>query len=252
MRVALVYIHVVNPEANSTELYLACSKRFAATYYLFPPGLEHDLFVVSCQGQGKLPPLDIFAPLPVNYEVYDGGGWDIGAYQMMARKLDHDFVVFATSRVHLHKPGWLHRIVNCREQFGEGLYGNSGSYEHCSLWRTDIRNEPVRNPHIRTEFFGCNPAIMRTYPMAINSRHTSFQFESDRNSLTNFYISKGLETRVATWDGCYRIPDWRTPPNIFRRGDQSNLLVWDRHTDIYHGAEPHVKAELAAVTGDFA
>jgi hypothetical protein len=38
---------------------------------------------------------------------------------------------------------------------------------------------------------------------------------------------------MVTWDGEWRRKDWRTPQNIFRRGDQSNLLVCDHHTEIY-------------------
>jgi hypothetical protein len=36
-----------------------------------------------------------------------------------------------------------------------------------------------------------------------------------------------------TWDGDYDLPEWRKPDNIFRRGDQSNLIVRDRHADAY-------------------
>ena len=55
---------------------------------------------------------------------------------------------------------------------------------------------------------------------------------------------EGLQTRLVTWDGSYDLPDWRKPPNIFRRGDQSNLIVRDRHADAYTVSDAEGKAKL--------
>jgi hypothetical protein len=48
--------------------------------------------------------------------------------------------------------------------------------------------------------------------------------------------------------GGNRFPHWRKPENIFRRGDQSNLLVWDRHTEIFAKASEEERAKLAKLS----
>jgi hypothetical protein len=43
------------------------------------------------------------------------------------------------------------------------------------------------------------------------------------------------------------MPDWRKPPNIFRRGDQSNCLLFDHHCDTYAAASQEERARLEAM-----
>jgi hypothetical protein len=121
----------------------------------------------------------------------------------------------------------LKRFVEARKQFGEGLYGSAGSFEV--------------SPHIRCCFFGCNPKIFNEYPHEIGTREKTFQFECGRLNFTRWFKGKAF---MVTWDGVYEQPDWRKPPNIFRRGDQSNLIAWDKHSKVYASASPRGKKIL--------
>lgn len=234
--VALVFPFVVNPLSKDQEHRMVseastslerrkefddCSRRFVETYTQFPPDYPHKLYVV-CSGSRDKGCEDIFSGIKVEYDQYDGGGWDIGSEQYMARRIPEQFIVSMTTRTHFARRGWLRRIMEARCQYGEGLYGSSGSYE--------------RSPHIRTAFYGVDAWIFREYPHVIDNREKGFRFESGEWSFTKFVESIGYPTLMVTWDGCYQPRDWRKPKNVFRSGDQSNLIACDRHTLMYSQA----------------
>lgn len=69
-------------------------------------------------------------------------------------------------------------------------------------------------------------------------------FESCQGGFTDWCVKRGYPVRMVTEAETYEPKDWRKPANIFRRGDQSNCLVWDRHTDIYARANLEEKHGL--------
>lgn len=69
-------------------------------------------------------------------------------------------------------------------------------------------------------------------------------FESGAWNFSKWYEDMGYQVWMVTWDGMYARADWRTPENVFRKGDQSNLLVSDRHTALYAEADANTKAYL--------
>ena len=223
LKTTFVYLHI----AHNPEEYVQHSERFVETYLQYPPGIEHDLVVVVCGAALDQKAKDIFAPLKCTFIECLQGGWDVSYHQRMAKIIDADFMVGCTSRTYFWKAGWLKRFVEAREQFGEGLYGSAGSFEV--------------SPHIRCCFFGCNPKIFREYPHEIDTRKKTGQFECGKLSFTRWFKGKAF---MVTWDGVYRQPEWRIPPNIFRRGDQSNLIAWDKHSRIYANASPRKKKIL--------
>ena len=93
------------------------------------------------------------------------------------------------------------------------------------------------------------PHVVRGYPHEVLTREDTWRFEvfgfpPENINFTQWVRSKGLQTRLVTWDGVYDLPDWRKPPNIFRRGDQSNLIVKDRHCEAYEVSDAEGKAKL--------
>lgn len=234
MKIALCYPYIV----NKADKYRPDLKRFCKTLEELHPGHDYNLMLELCGG--------------VHYESgdeyvfgdmmgwggveYFGGGWDIGTHQHMANSMpyEYDFMICCCAHTFFHREGWLARMASAREQFGPGLYGAMCSYEN--------------NPHVRTCFFGFDPGILRDYPLVINSREKSMEFESGKLPVgfTPWVESRGLPVKMVAWDGVYDRADWRKPANIFRRGDQSNCLVWDRHTVLYQNATPEAKAATEA------
>ena len=219
-----------------------CAKRFVDTYRQFPPQIDHELLVVGCNGTGLDAIWRVFKDVSSRFETYHGRGRDCGAGQTIAHKVDCDFLVLANAGVYFHRDGWLRRFAEARMEHGEGLYGASASYESYpySLGRL--------NPHIRTAFYGCNPKTFRQYPFKIDTHEKCFKFESGEWKFLQWFEDRGEPSLLVTWDGCYQKQDFRKPPNVFRKGDQSGNIVYDRHTEIYELANWETRRELEAKT----
>lgn len=224
MRVALNYLHVIGkstPEAPDPAYYAPFHNRFWKTYREFKPAIPHELHVTFC-GPGS----------EGRTHSYTGGGWDIGAHQHAAKEIDADFIVFLATPVYFWKHGWLERLVEARQRFGDGLYGPMASYENA--------------PHVRTSCFGTSPALMASWPTLVDNREKCAAFESwPPLNFSRHVMKLGKPVKMVTQDECYDWTDWRKPENIFRRGDQTNTLVRDRHWDIYHDADPAGKEKLS-------
>lgn len=253
MRIVVLYLHVSaksDPSAPDPSYYLPYSLRFARTFEQYPPGIDHELVVVSCGKPIGEDQMHLYRHITDRYECYEGTGWDLGSYQAIAKTLDCDWVVCLATPVYFHREGWLKRFAEAFDQHGDGLYGAMASYEN--------------NPHIRTSAFAFKPDRMREYPNLIDSREKCFWFECGCDSkgkpthmdwcFTDWFLMNHKKPPLmVTWDGIYFMKDWRMPVNIFRRGNQSNCLVLDRHCEIYANSTPEEKAvlERLADTGHY-
>lgn len=172
-----------------------------------------------------------------NLRPYSGRGADIGAHQQAAFQCDDEVMVCLSTRVHFHRAGWLKRLMDCWDEFGPGLYGTAATREPGRLC-------------LRTHCYMMGSYDFQRYPHVINSRPRGHFFEwgyrNPDGSLTDWYQSLGGMTRVVYWDSCSDV-EWLAQDNIFRRGDQSNLLVWDRHTELWKNSSEHEKAVLATM-----
>lgn len=235
MTVDLVYIHVARPEV--ADEFNEAARKFVATYREQPAGQEHKLFIVFCNGDPTPEMEAIYEGLDCAHRPYNGPGMDVGAQQAASRTTNGEFIVSANSRVFFHRAGWLKRMMECREEHGPGVYAAMASFEGCPL------GQVWPNPHLRTAFYGMDSKLWLEFPHTVNSRDDSFRFESGEWNIANWCEAQGYQARLVTWDGCWERKDWRTPPNLFRRGDQSNCIVWDRHNEIF-AANPGAHAHL--------
>jgi hypothetical protein len=227
-KVDLAYIFVLGyPE------FLEQAKRFVASYTDFPPQHPHDTIVVCNNGIPNQEEMDIFKPLPgVRFLHRDNSGHDIGGYIAAAKTSNADVLVCLGASVHFFREGWLKRMMEAWFKHGPGLYGSQSSFEV--------------TPHINTTGFWCEPNLLAYYPYTVTTREDRYNFEhgcynrciniaqpdthKDR-VLWRMNKLSGSKTMLVTWDGEYEWWDWRLPKNILRRGDQTNLLLWWKHTD---------------------
>ena len=180
---------------------------------------DHRLHVVFNGSEPSAENLALFDGLDIESHRHDNTGWDIGAFQTAALEIDCDLIVCLGTNSHFKRAGWLRRMIESVEAHGDGLYGSSASYE--------------RDPHIRTTAFWCDPMLIRAYPKPVRTFDDRYEFEASPSSITRLAEHVGLGCWFVTWDGEYPKPEWRTPPNIFRRGDQSNSLVFDRYFEVF-------------------
>lgn len=212
---------------------MAC--RFVASYGVYPPGVEHNTVVISNGGKPTNLMQSICAPLPkLEWFVHDDKGWDVGGFIALAPKLDCDFAVWMGGISWFQRAGWMLRMVQAWQKRGPGLYGSLASYQ--------IR------PHIVTSGFWCSPKLVAEYPVKVETHAQRGEFEHGQDSLTMRAYRSGLPVMLVTWDGEWTMPEWRTPKNIFRRGDQSNCLTYYRHTDLYESATDQQRRNLEAVS----
>lgn len=235
MKVAVVYLHVIglNDGFDSfTEqvsgTYQQSADRFAQTYKANPAGIEHDLIVVGAKGDASI--LPTWNGMGASFIRYDGEGWCTGAHQHVCRQIEHDMVVLNCARTHFFRGGWLKRIVDCWNEFGPGIYGTMSNAE--------------QSMHLRTNCYAISPKFLADYAISFGSRQDTLDFEHGKWNVSAHFRKVGMPSKLVTWDGCWSFEDWRTPGNIFRRGDQSNCIVLDRHTQIYHNAPDYEKRRL--------
>lgn len=221
---------VVIVRVNSKPEYEHGAQRWLAAYKKFKPEIPHNVVVINryCEPTDKSFS-DIATPIR-----YDGGGWDCGAWKFAAQNLPADLLICFNSSTYVTGPGWLERFVSAVEQHGEGLYGPLASYEIC--------------PHIRTPCMVFSPRVMNGYPRPVDTREDTYRFESmgypdGTPNVTQWARQQGYPTMQVTWSGVYPQEQWRKP-NVFRDGDQSDLIVWDRHCEAYAISDAAGKAQL--------
>jgi len=105
---------------------------------------------------------------------------------------------------------------------------------------------PFPNYHVRTNaFMASRDTLSRVRIGPVLFKLSAFMFESGRDSLTNQLMRLGLRPMMVGRDGTgYEKEHWHVA-NVFRQGNQENLLVADNQTDLYAMADAGGRAELS-------
>jgi hypothetical protein len=230
----VVYILVLN-----NPVCLEWAKRFVDSYVKFPPKYAHITTIVCNCGSPGQKEKDLFKPLPeVQFLQHDNSGYDLGGFIAAAKQSTADMMVCFGSHAHFWKAGWLARMVQARLKHGPGVYGSNTSFQEM--------------PHLNTTSFWCDPVLLASYPWPVVTDKDRYSFEQDKRNpdrpFWRFVHSLGKRALLVTWDGEYEWPDWRKPPNIFRRGDQSNMLVFWKWSDHWLGSNQEAKTWVSFVT----
>lgn len=229
LRIAIVYACPVDRD----EQLERGMKRFIRTYTAYRPTIEHSLHVYFNGSSASQDDRELFEGIADEFHSHDNSGWDIGTFIRAARELPCDMLVCFGTYTYFTRSGWLERMAEAFRERGDGLYGASASYES--------------TPHIRTAGFWCNPELVRAYPRRVRNYADRYEFEHGVRSITSLAASLGLGCWMVTWDGAYPKEQWRQPRDIYRRGDQSNALYFDRSFDMFEAFDPVLKDEYSAL-----
>lgn len=226
MKPTVVFVRV-----NAKPEYEEGAQRWAESYRRFRPEMEHDLIIVNRYTDAPNSSLDDLGAMEIRY---DEKGWDCGTWKFVAKYVPSPFLVCFNSSTIIQGPGWLERFIGAVERNGAGIYGPLASYEIV--------------PHIRTPCMAFTPEVMNAFPQEVTSREDTYRFEScgypdGTPNVTQWARSKGFQTRLVTWSGDFDQPEWKQP-NVFRQGDQSDLMVLDRHCAAYEVSDAAGKAQL--------
>lgn len=224
------------------ELFRPFVQRFTDTLRQFDPGCEYELAAIvnsraetldDASGE-QIELVKMMEGLPWIRWHYRGAGADIGSFQWFAKQqTENAFMVCCVTRVYFWKAGWLLRLVDSQGRIGLGLYGTSSSKEG---GRT----------HVCTRCYAMCSEEFKNYPHEISSRDQGVFFEVGNGCLTEWFTSHGKPAVVVTWSGGYSV-DFKPFKNTFRNGDQSDMLVFDKHSDSYREADETEKCRLEAL-----
>lgn len=220
-----------NRTDRTVDEFTECAWKFSLTYRQFPPGADHQLVVVFVRGQPTDDDRAIWKGVPCRF-VHHQQDWAWTIQTTLANE-PCDFMVFLVTRSYFHRAGWLKRIVDARQKHGDGLYGSMASFAGSPL-----QTHPAPNPHLRGTMWGFDRETIRQFPWTIRTPQDEYKLECGEWNIANWYESIGKPAMLVTFDGEYLKPEWDKPENTFLKGDQSNLLNWDRHTDAYRFGKP--------------
>lgn len=226
MKICLAYVVVSNGPVS-----IDYAARFAATYHEYPPDYPHDTIILCNGGPVRLELALVFTGLKAKLLPRPNDpGFDVSAYIEISRKLyaDYDAMFCCGESVYFHRAGWLKRLAQVWDKFGPGMYGPLSSN--------------ALSPHLNTTAFLCPPSLLRQYPENFRTRSDRYEFEHGKRSIWRRAVELHLPVRLVTWDGEWEPQRWREPDNILWRGDQSNCLVWETHTDSWFHADAAKKA----------
>jgi hypothetical protein len=178
---------------------------------------------------------------------------DLTAYRQVAGFISDNAVCFLNSSSTILADGWLAALTRNFARVGIGLVGATGSYESplsgAALPRRLLRTgryPPFPNPHVRTNTFMLDPALMlelRWPP--VTTKRAAWELESGNRSMTRQIEARGLGALVVGRDGeGYTRERW-AESRTFRCDEQQNLLVSDNRTRQYAEAGPRLRRKLA-------
>lgn len=215
---------------NVWDLFDFYVYRFVKSFKAHPPGADYELILTCNWGEPTDEIHKLFYGTKAKFIPYYGGGCQIGAQQAVASTLDEGFIIGFTTHAWFHRAGWLDRLMKVRREQGPGLYGVCPSLEG--------------KAHLRTSCYGMDAGMWHQYPRTVESREDCSRFECGDWCLSEWFINaSGMNVPIVYWDSVQGISD--AVPNGYRDGNQEQLLVWDRHTDIYEDADDVEKKRLS-------
>lgn len=224
LNISVVYVYPVSG-------YEAKAKRFIASYKSKPAGIRHSLVVVTNGGPASDHTKRLFEDLSPTFFQHDNSGWDIGAYISVSKHLKCDMMLCIGADTHFSKAGWLKHFAEVWVKHGPGMYGSASSFE--------IR------PHLNTSGFAISPKMLSSYPNRVVDRRSRYEFEWGKGAMWRRVRKAGQKVLMITADGGeWELDQWRTPPNIYRSGDQSNCWIFFSHSDEYAIASASEKLNM--------
>jgi hypothetical protein len=230
---------IKRPSVNVVYIYLPGDEEHKRWAHRFVFSINHHRpaisykFTVICNGP-KFDGKEVFAPMG-KYDVFhhDDTGWDIGGYIAFSKVCKDDIMYCMGGTAYVRTDAWLERPLESWDKHGPGMHGTLATFE--------IR------PHINTSGFLTTPSLLSAYPFPVATKQHRYEFEHGFGSFWMMVNRAGLQTLLVTHCGEYSWPDWRHPPNIYRRGDQTNLLTHFRHTDNYAAANPQMRGFMESM-----
>jgi hypothetical protein len=218
MKVAVVFIY---PE-NGGNGHLDRAIKFIASYNAHPAGYVHDSVIICNGGKADDQTRFLFESMPnCQFLEHDDSGFDIGGFQLAARSVPCDLMVFCGGNSYFRGAHWLARIVNVYQTYGDGLYGCTGN-------QGDSRFNVF--PHVRTTGFWCSPKLVNDHPLRVTNNAQRYPYEHGPEGLTTWTLRQQKPVWIAGWNEVKPLHDCDSMRGGFHNASQENIIIGDRLT----------------------
>lgn len=217
--ITVLYIHV-----PGDHFFVDKTRRFVETYLSNPPGIDHNMVIVS-QRREPFPDMkELFDRLgPHDVWLHDNRAYDISAFQQYSRICRAQMLMCLSGTTYLRRPGWLKRAWDIFQKYnGRGLFGACGN-------RGDLGRGA--HAHLRTSSIWFNPSVLNGYPYEIDDVGKRYPFEHGPYNFTLWCRGLGLPTVEVDFSQHHDWGDWGMNRRGFHQLDQYDLLVGDRNTE---------------------
>jgi hypothetical protein len=246
------------------RLGIAPFRRFLESYGIHRSGLKHDLLIIF-QGSFRRSGLSEYHKLLDGYGYKSmfrhNVGYDIRAYWSAAGKFNYEYFCFLNSHSIILDDDWLEKMYSHIIVKNVGLVGPTGSWESpysislmgpsekkrpfyrailspywWRIWQEIYKYyyDPFPNYHIRTSAFMISRELInRIRCNFFYNKASTVRFECGKSGLSKQIMKMNLRLLVVGKDGIgYEKEEWYNS-NTFRKGNQENLLILDKHTNDY-------------------
>jgi len=256
--IAVLYLVRNNPVES-----LGLLQRFLVSYKQFPSGLEHDLIIIFKGFEDDQDLLQKHVEYLQNFRyqsiLIDDFGFDHRTYFSAIKQYKTKYYCLLNSFTRILDSDWLFKLYSNLTKSGVGIVGVTGSYES---QYTNIIGEPDVTPeklekhkkyfnpypsyHIRSTGYMISADTINNLKLPrFVTKMDSYRFESGKDSLTNQIFRMGLDALVVDKNGVgYQKENW-AESETFRYRWQDNLLIADKHTQIYQNMDLTEKKRIA-------
>lgn len=204
------------------------AQRFVDSYLKHPPLHDHKMVVISNGGPPSGRAVAQFTWIKGTRIIHrlENAGMDIAAYQLAATIVCCDLMVFFGGSSYIRGPGWLLRMVNAYETYGDGLYGCTGNQGDSRL----VNGGQIERiwPHVRTTGFWCNPRLINDHPLRVTENSQRYPYEHGAGGLTTWTLSQKKPVMIVGWNDVRALHECDSMPGGFHQGNQENIIVGDR------------------------
>lgn len=242
---AVVYLNRAKTDAER-----AARQRFIEAYQRFHPTTPHVLYVINkgFSPQALRSQYMLFKDISPRFIDIDDSGLDLEAYRQAAVLIDEPTVFFMNTHSEPVHPDWLDKVFESFNSSSQiGLAGCTGNIETLHPYFPGFPHSP--RYHIRSNGFmiSRDDYLEVTRGRNLSEKVEAYQLEAGLHSMTWMIESNGREAVVIGKRGAVKKEIlWRA--NIFRSGNQGNLLLADNQTRIYQRASILAKLKLWLTT----
>ena len=225
---------------------------FVISYKRFHAGVDHDLFILLKGFEHdfliKREACDLFRTIRCTQLDVADNRFDLGAYQASLASIEHKMLCMLNTNSEILCEDWLLKLFNNMRQEGVGIVSATGSYESLAALGSDFPGFP--NIHLRSTAFMLrrDDFLKVVGDRPLRNKREAWVLESGAEGFTRYMYSIGKDALMVGRNGRGYTWPWWSESEVFRLGNQDNLLVHDNVTRAFDGMSYDERCVVAQAT----